>query len=314
MSPLATHDSTVSQDLWFRIQRTMRLAWRATGRGVIDFYNSENLTYASSIAYYALLSIFPFMLLVLNVMSRLAVGQAGDERALIRLVERALPSDFDFLSAQVVQLHRAPVTLTIVGAILTIWASMGVFGAITSAVDQAWGTEKPWGYFKHKAVAFAMMLASALVFAACLLVTGAIQVSETPWFSTLQQWVPWLANATGFVAQYALTPAVILANGLLYYFAPNTRVRFRDVWYGAVLAGVLWRLALWLFSYYLQSYARFSVHGSVGTVVAFLVWVYVSAVIVLYGVEVTAAYAKERHRLRVEELEQVRSQKSKVKS
>src|SRR5215203_667543 len=123
MSPLATIDSAVPLALWFRMKRTVRLSWRATGRGVIEFYNSENLTYASSIAYYALLSIFPFMLLVLNVMSRLALGHAGDERALIRLVERALPSEFDFLSAQVVQFQRAPVTLTIVGAMLTVWAS-----------------------------------------------------------------------------------------------------------------------------------------------------------------------------------------------
>ena len=98
MSPLAAHDSDVTLDLWFRIRRTIRLSWRATGRGFIEFYNSQNLTYASSIAYYALLSIFPFILLVLNVVSRLAVGGAGDEKALIHLVERALPSDFDFLS------------------------------------------------------------------------------------------------------------------------------------------------------------------------------------------------------------------------
>jgi membrane protein len=282
--------------------RTVRLAWRATGRGIIDFYNSQNLTYASSIAYYALLSCFTFVLLVLNIVSRLAIGGAGDERALVRLVERALPSDFDFLSSQVLQLQRAPVTLTIAGALLTMWASMGVFGAITAAVDQAWGTEKPRSYFRHQAVAFSMMVAAMLVFAACLLVTGAVQVSNTNWFEGLEAWLPWLPDVTGFVARYALTPAVILANGLLFYFAPNTRVRFRDVWYGAVLAGILWRLALAGFSWYLHSYARFSIHGSVGTVVAFLVWVYVSAVIVLYGVEVTAAFAKERQLSRKSEV------------
>lgn len=297
MSALATADADAPLGIWLRVWRGAGLAWRATGRGIIEFYNSQNLTYASSIAYYALLSIFPFILLVLNVMSRLAVGRAGNERALVSLVERALPSNFEFLSAQVVQLQRAPATLTIAGALLTVWASMGVFGAITSAVDHAWGTEKPWGYFKHKAVAFIMMVAAAIVFAICLLVTGAVQVSGTEWFTSLGTWIPFLPKLTGFVARYSLTPAVIIAIGLIYYFAPNTRVRFRDVWYGAVLAGLLWRLALWGFSWYLRSYARFSVHGSVGTVVAFLVWVYLSAVIVLYGVEVTAAYAKERHKL-----------------
>ncbi len=89
---------------------------------------------------------------------------------------------------------------------------------------------------------------------------------------------------------------MILAFGLIYYFAPNTRVRLRDVWFGAILAGVLWRLALAGFSWYLRRLARFSVHGSVGTVVAFLVWVYLSAVILLYGVEVTACYAKADER------------------
>ena len=297
MSALATVDADAPLGTWLRIRRGLRLAWRATWRGIIEFYNSQNLTYASSIAYYALLSIFPFVLLVLNVMSRLAVGKAGDERALVHLVERALPTDFEFLSEQVVQLQRAPVTLTIAGALLTIWASMGVFGAITSAVDHAWGTEKPWGYFKHKAVAFVMMLTAAVVFAICLLVTGAIQVSNTEWFAYFREWFPWLQGAAAEASRYALTPAAILAIGLIYYFAPNTRVRFRDVWYGAVLAGLLWRLALFAFSWYLRTYARFSVHGSVGAVVAFLVWVFLSAVIVLYGVEVTAAYAKERHKL-----------------
>jgi membrane protein len=277
-----------------RAGRNLKLAWRATGRGVIEFYHSRNLTFASSIAYYSLLSFFPFVLMVLTLLSRLALGRAGDEQALVHLVERALPSDFDFLSKQVVELQRAPIPLTIAGALVTIWASMGVFGAITSAVDHAWGTEKPYGYFKHKLIAFVMMAAAALVFACSLLVTGAVQVSRSQWFVSMENWLPWLPSLTSLAARNALTPAVIVAIGLIYYFAPNTRVRLRDVWYGAILAGLLWRLALGGFSWYLHGFARFSVHGSVGTVVAFLVWVYLSAVILLYGVEVTAAYAKER--------------------
>ena len=69
-------------------------------------------------------------------------------------------------------------------------------------------------------------------------------------------------------------------------------MRLRDVWFGAILAGLLWRLAFAGFSWYVRDLSRFSVHGSVATVVAFLVWVYLSAVILLYGVEVTAAYAR----------------------
>jgi len=281
-------------DVRRRVQRSLKLAWRATGRGVVEFYNSNNLTFASSIAYYALLSLFPFVLMVLTLVSRLAVGRAGDEQALVHLVERALPSDFEFLSRQVAQLQQTPVPLTIVGVIVTIWASMGVFGAITSAVDHAWGTDKPYGYFKHKLMALLMMATAALVFAASVVVIGAVQMADSQIFVSLESWLPWLPHLTGLVARYSLAPAVIVAIGLIYYFAPNTQVRLRDVWYGAILAGLLWRLALAGFSWYLRDFARLSVHGSVGAVVAFLVWVYLSAVILLYGVEVTAAYAKAR--------------------
>ena len=65
---------------------------------------------------------------------------------------------------------------------------------------------------------------------------------------------------------------------------------------GAVLTGLLWRAALAGFSRYVRDLNRFSVHGSIAAVVVFLVWVYISAVIFLYGVEVTAAYARLRRR------------------
>jgi membrane protein len=94
------------------------------------------------------------------------------------------------------------------------------------------------------------------------------------------------------------TVLFILVVGLVFYFVPNAKVRFRDVWVGAVLTGLLWRGALTLFSIYVRDLSRFNMlHGSISTVVVFLLWIYVSAVILLYGVEVTAAYARlRRHR------------------
>ena len=69
------------------------------------------------------------------------------------------------------------------------------------------------------------------------------------------------------------------------------------MWVGAVLTGLLWRGALAGFSAYVRDLSRFSVHGSIAAVVVFLLWIYISAVILLYGVEVTAANARlRRHR------------------
>jgi membrane protein len=272
----------------------VRLAWRATWKGVVEFYHSNNLTYASSIAYYSLLSLFPFILLVSMVVGRLAVALSGGEQMLVDLLERALPRQFDFLSTQIVALQQSPIELTIAGTVVAVWASMGVFGAITSAVNHAWGVEQPYGYLKHKLVAFIMMLVAGGVVSAALLLRGAVKVSQTGWFAGLAT-APWLPDLSNEGYRLVFMPASVLGVGLIYYYLPNTRVRLKDVWYGAVLAALLWRAALAGFAWYLGAFSRIGIHGSVGTVVVFLAWVFLSAVILLYGVEVTAAWARERH-------------------
>ena len=106
---------------------------------------------------------------------------------------------------------------------------------------------------------------------------------------------------SGVTAHYAATVLLIGCVALVFYFVPNTRVRFREVWPGAVVVGLLWRAALSLFSWYASDLASWNViHGSIAAVVIFLLWIYVSAVILLYGVEMTASYARvhdaaERH-------------------
>ena len=98
-----------------------------------------------------------------------------------------------------------------------------------------------------------------------------------------------------FFVRWAATVLLTVVVGLVYYFVPNAQVRFRDVWPGAIVTGLLWHVALEGFSFYLRDMSRFNlIHGSIAAVIVFLVWVYTSAVILLYGVEFTAAYARLR--------------------
>jgi len=278
-----------------RVRRALRLAWRATGRGIIEFYQSNNLTFAASIAYYTLLSLFPFVLAIFSVLSRLALkaGSRSDE-TLLHMIERALPANFGFVATQLGELAKAPLNLSVVGTIVTLWASMGVFGAITSAVNHAWGVEKNYSFWKHKLIAFLMMLAAGFLAVLALLLIGAVEMVEANWFASVLSRFPAFGVVSAAVSRNASTPIFILVVGLIYYFIPNAKVRLRDVWFGALLAGVLWRLAFEGFAWYVKDMSRFTVHGSVAAVVVFLVWIYFSAIILLYGVEVTAAYARER--------------------
>jgi membrane protein len=220
-----------------------------------------------------------------------------NDETLVQLVMRALPSHFDFVIDQIEELSKAPTGRGIVGTIVLFWASMGFFGALTSAVDHAWGVEKPRGFFKHKLIAAIMLVIAALLMFAALAIVSFAEVAETQWFATALQHFPALATLQGFLVRNAATPLFILIVGLIYYFVPNAKVRLRDVWWGALLAGLLWRGAFAGFSWYVRDFSRFSVHGSITAVVVFLVWVYLSAVILLYGVEVSAAYARLRKHL-----------------
>jgi len=277
------------------VRRALRLAWRATGQGVTEFYRSENLTFAASIAYYTLLSLFPFVLVILSVLSRLAVkAGARSGETLLHLIERALPTNFGFVATQLGELASAPIQLSLMSTLVTLWASMGVFGAITSAVNHAWGVEKNYSFLKHKLIAFLMMLAAGFVAVLGLLLLGAVEMVEANWFATVLSRFPAFGVVTAVVSKNASTPIFIGVVGLIYYFIPNAQVRLRDVWFGAVLAGLLWSLAFEGFAWYVKDLSRFTVHGSVAAVVVFLVWVYLSAIILLYGVEVTAAYARLR--------------------
>jgi membrane protein len=177
-----------------------------------------------------------------------------------------------------------------------VWAAMGVFSAVTSAVNHAWGVEKQPSYLKHKLMAFVMLVTSGLLLLLGLLLVSAINVAEAHWFAAVIARTPGLLVLQGFAFKWATTILFIIIVGLVFYFVPNAKVRFRDVWVGAIITGLLWRGALAAFSRYVRDLSRFSVHGSIAAVVVFLIWVYTSAVILLYGVELTAAYARLRRR------------------
>jgi membrane protein len=107
----------------------------------------------------------------------------------------------------------------------------------------------------------------------------------------------WLTGLQTLTFRYLATILLILGVGLVYYFIPNAKTRFRDVWVGAILTGVLWRLAFDGFSWYVSANSRLTlINGSIATVVVFLLWIYFSAIILMYGVEFTAAYARLRRR------------------
>ena len=270
------------------------LTGESVWQGLVAFYNSDNLTYAASIAYYGLLSLFPFSMLAFAILGSVTADVEA-RGAVLRFVLQYFPKQFGFITAQIDAFGTNRVTFGVVGTVALLWGALGIFGAISTAVNYAWGVEKKRSYWRHKLFSFFMLSFAGLVLLTALLVRSASGVVGASWFTAVSQEFPGLLVLRGFTIRNATTLLFILVVGLVYYFVPNTKVRFRDVWVGAVLTGLLWKGALEALSWYISDMTRFTrVNGSIATVVVFLVWVYVQAVILLYGAEFTASYAHLR--------------------
>jgi membrane protein len=277
-----------------RASEIARLSVESLWRGFLGFYHSDNLTYAASIAYYSLLSLFPLTMLAVSILGR-ATADEGSRSQVLDFVFQYFPSQFDFIRTQLDSFRAHSVTFGVFGTLALIWGALGVFGAVTTAVNYAWGVEKTRSYWSHKLFTFVMMLVAGALLLAALLLVSASQVVGATWFAGVLRHFPGLVVLRSFAIRNATTLLFIVVVGLVFYFVPNAKVRFRDVWIGAFITGLLWKVALVGFSWYMSDMSRFTrVNGSIAAVVVFLVWVYLQAVILLYGVEFTAAYARLR--------------------
>jgi membrane protein len=265
---------------------------RSAWRGVTELYNGDGLTHAASIAYYALLSLFPFLLLTLSVLGSIT-ADPGDRDRVVAFVFEYFPRQFEFITGQIDAFRASTLRIGVGGSIALVWASLGVFNAVTSAVNHAWAVEKRRSFLKHRLVGFLMLLSAGGILLVAIVIVSAAKVAQSRWFGALQAQSTMMDWLSGVAANQLATLLLIGCVALIFYFIPNARVRFRDVWPGAILVGLLWRGALSVFSWYARDLASWNVvHGSVTTAVVFLVWIYVCAVILLYGVAMTAAYAR----------------------
>jgi membrane protein len=286
------------RDLVAELKETWRITRLSAWRAVVEFYEADDLTYAASIGYYALLSLFPFALITISILGSVTADEPTRQKVLM-FVLRYFPGQFDFIITQLDAFRANPIRLGVGGAILLVWGALGVFGAISTAVNHAWGVEKSRSFWSHRMFSFLMLLAAGLMLMIGLLGATAAQIIGARWFAGVSESYPALRVMQGYVIRNALLLLPALVFGLIYYFVPNVKVLVKDVWLGALITGLLWDAGFTGFAWFVRDVSQFTrIHGSIATVIVFLFWVYFSAVILLWGVEFTASYSKMRRDIR----------------
>ena len=249
------------------------MAVQSAWLGLKDFYLGDDLTYAASIAYYGVLSLFPMFLLAFAMLGRVTAN-ADTRNAVLGFVLDYFPTQFAFIATQLDAFRDSTVTVGVAGTVALVWGALGVFNAISTAVNYAWAAERPHSFLQQKLLSFLMLLVAGLVLVVAILLVSASHVVGAHWFAGVLAGFPGLGMLRGIAVRYATTLLFIIVVGFVYYFVPNADVRFRDVWAGAVLTGLLWKGALELFARLVQDMTTFTrVNGSIAAVLLFLVWV-----------------------------------------
>jgi membrane protein len=263
----------------------------------LAFDQDDGAVVSRSIAYYALFSLFPLLLVLMSVAtSVLAVEEA--QQAVIDLIQRMLPTIADLAQTNLEQVYAARGTINVIAGIGLLWSATGVFTAMYRAVNKAWGNPKSHLFIKEKLFGLAVVLLAGLVLLGTTFLSTAASVLQR-WDGAILGWQPF-SNPEVIVLWDKLTTFVppiisVIAFIILYRIIPLNAVSWRDVWLGGLLAGLIWELARRLYTWYLANFATYSlVYGSVGAIIGFLLWAYLSAMILLIGAEFTAQYTAWR--------------------
>jgi len=268
---------------------------------------------AAAIAYYALFSLFPLLIILVVVSSTLLQNQDVQDQ-ILNLVSEILPPGEDLarenlqrvlelgrlppaqeiLKENVQQVMKLRVPVGIAAALGLLWASTSVFTALAQNIDRAWQGAAKRNYLKWRILGLSMagglmvgLLVVSLFLESLFGLLSQIPGGNAPIYET------WFLKVLSDLIPVLL---VFLISFVLYLWAPNTEVRRSEAGWGALAATFSWTVSKMAFSWYLVIWtARHQlVYGSLGAVVALMLWVYLSGMIILYGAHLSAAIGQRR--------------------
>ena len=249
---------------------------------------------AASISFYALFSIFPLLLFLISVLGFFLESPTLQQNFLNQIYSN-LPAMGKFVRHNIQAMVAKRGTIGALGLLGLLWAGLGVFDAIEQTFNQIWRAPASRIPVRAKLVAVFILVWLGVLLLLSILITSITTTIEL-WFSLV------FPNFAQIIESFwRLIPAfvgIFLSISLffvVYKFVPHLKLRLKEVWLGAVLAGFGWEGAKYLFVWYLKNFANYGqIYGSVGTVIALMTWIYISATILLLGAEINAVFLRQK--------------------
>ncbi|MCL0056420.1 YihY/virulence factor BrkB family protein [Dehalococcoidia bacterium] len=284
----------LSRDRRHRIAAKSKEVIAILHTAVKEFLADNCLHLAASISYYLFFCIFPLSLAFISVLGFIS-GSPESEARVIEAIGNSLPVSSELITSSIQGVIRSRGTTGAIATIGLLWGGSAVFNVIRKSLNIAWGVKKPRPFFVERAMELGMTLGVGLLLLISIGITTALSVIQR--FNATVLGIEFLNGAVFWQASLMLLSISLafVTFLLLYKFVPYTRVQWRDVWGGALLAAVGFEATKQVFVWYATNFAHHNlIYGPVGTIIALLIWTYISAVIVLFCAKLTSVYSKSR--------------------
>jgi membrane protein len=261
-------------------------------RAFSEFKEDEGTIWAAALTYYGVLSLFPALAALVALVSLVMDPQTLVEKLTAIVSQLGPASAVETLRGPINNLANSSSTgliVLILGVLGSLWSASGYVGALTKASNVAYEVPEGRPVWKLKPLQMLITLVTLLLVAivlVALIVTGpvaqgvgeAIGLGST--VVTIYNYAKWPVMA--------LLVLAILA--VLYYATPNARLpKFSFVTPGAIFALVTWVIASFAFAFYVANFGSYNqTYGALGGVVAFLVWMWITNIAVVFGQELNA--------------------------
>jgi membrane protein len=261
-----------------------------------EFGTDNGTLLAASISFNLLLSLFPLALAVVYIAGSFAASPYTQDE-IIRGIGYLLPVSRQLIASTITNVAAARGAIGVVAFIGLIWGGFSFFNSIRASLNTAWGIRKPQHILKGQLINLIMMIGAAILLFLSVLITVFLStVSE----QGIQ--VPGAELVRGglivrILANILATGLAFLVFLLLYRFIPSNRPKWKDIWLGALAAAISFEITKIIFLIYLRIFNPYNlVYGSIGALIAFLMWTYLSALVFLFIAKITHVNLEMRSR------------------
>jgi membrane protein len=277
---------------------TTRTAWTVARDTVAEFLGESPFQLAGALSFYTLLSLSPLVLVVVGV-TGLVWSQETVQAELIAQVEQLVGAHgaetVSTVLTAATDRGRSAVSVVLGLATLLVGATT-VFAQLQASLNQIWHVRAAptrfavWVLIRTRLLSMGLVLSLGLLLLVSLVASAAL-AAFSDYLARLVPGGGVIARALEFLVSLFIIGVLI---GAVFEVLPDARIAWRHAWFGGVVTAVLFGIGKFFIGLYLGRASIGSAYGAAGSLVVFLVWVYYSSLILLFGAKLTEVYARLR--------------------